>query len=632
MQLGFLLYFLSCPISLRNIMSSRFFIYLLSLLFACQLCQAQKTTNSGNDSVKVYKKIEDISKRSKFNKFIYRLLFKAHRSNTKSQKKARQEFFIKKSFARNDGKIIRNIIIETLDPFGFAVDNYKDGPDKAIERFGNSLHLKTKNWTIRNLLLFRKNQPLDSLAAKESERLIRRQRYVRSVVIKPVEIPDSKDSVDVSVRVLDSWSLIPTGAVSSTRGNFDLTERNFFGLGHEIDNDFSRRFDDNKKAYKGSYTINNIRDTYIKTTFTYENDLNDNVTRSARLERQFFSPLTRLAYGAYYENRFYRDSLPDNTGNFENQDFKLETQQYWAGHSFKIFKGRSEDFRSTNLVTTFGYKQVKYKAKASLAYDPEQFFSSERQYLATIGLNTRKFAQEKYLFNFGNIEDVAYGQVYSITVGFQDKNDRRRTYFGGRFAYGTYFPIGYAGINVQAGSFFDAGKSEETTLRVEANYFTNLMSIGSWRVRQFFMPTFVLGNHRANIIKDRVTINEYNGISGFDNPLINGTRKLFATFQTQTYVPGNWHGFHFNPFFNMNIGVLGFHTDKIFNDKVYSIFSLGVMINNDYLVFNNFQVSFSFYPTIPYQGTNIIRTNALNNDDLALPDFQIGEPTIVPYR
>jgi hypothetical protein len=612
-------------------MKLKYLLFFLLFFFACQLCQAQEK-NAGNDSVKVYKKIEDFSKRNKFNKFIYRLLFKAHRSETRSQKNARKEFFIKKSFDRNEHKIIRNINIETLDPFGYSVTNYKDEPEKGFEKFGNTLHLKTKNWTIRNLLLFRKNQRLDSVAAKESERLIRRQRYVRSVVIKPVEIPGSVDSVDVSVRVLDSWSLIPTGAISSSKGRFDLTERNFFGLGHEIENDFSRRFEDGKKAYKGSYTINNIRDTYIKTTFTYENDLNDNVTRSGRLERQFFSPLTRVAYGAYYENRFYVDSLPDNAGVFANQDFKLETQQYWAGHSFQVFKGWDSDGRNTNLVTTFGYKQVNYNANPSLTYDPEQFFSSEKTYLATVGLNTRKFAEDKYLFNFGIIEDVPYGQVYSLTGGFQDKNERRRSYFGGRVAYGTYFPIGYAGINVEVGSFFDGNDSQETTLRIQGNYFTNLMSMGSWRIRQFVLPTFVMGTHRADIIKDRVTINEQNGISGFDNPLINGTRKFFTTFQTQTYVPGNWHGFHFSPFFNMNLGVLGNENDTFFNDKVYSIFSLGVMINNDYLVFNSFQVSFSFYPSIPYQGSNLVKTNTFKNDDLALPDFQIGEPTIVPYR
>lgn len=612
-------------------MKFKYHYFFLLFFFSYLNSQAQEK-NSGNDSVKVYNDIKNYSEKSSFKNFVYRLLFKSKRNSGSTKKNDRRRFLIKKSFDRNEGKIIRKIRIETLDPFGYSIDNNKDEPKNRVEKFGNALHLKTKIWTIRNVLLFKKNQPLDSIIAKESERLVRKQRYVRSVIIEPVEIPNCKDSVDVSVRVLDSWSLIPSGAVSESKGSFDLTERNFFGLGHEIENNFTRRFDDEKKAYEGRYTVTNIKNTFISTTFTYNDDLNDNVTRSARIERPFVSPLTRLAGGAYYENRFYVDSLPDTNGDFENQQFKLQTQQYWLGHSFKIFKGKSEDFRTTNLVTTIGYKNIAYFNKPALRYDPSAFFAPEKLYLATIGINTRKFAEDKYLFNFGIIEDIPYGQVYAITGGFQDKNNNRRSYFSGRFAYGSYFPFGYLGTNIEWGSFYKNGNTEQTTLRIEANYFTHLLSLGSWRIRQFIKPTIIIGNHRAPIIKDRVTISEGNGISGFDNPLINGTKKLFTSFQTQTYIPGNWHGFHFSPFFNMTLGLLGDETNRIFNDKVYSIFSLGALINNDYLVFNSFQISFSFYPSIPYLGNNIFKTNSFKNNDLSLPDFQIGEPDIVPYN
>ena len=64
---------------------------------------------------------------------------------------------------KSNGKIIRNIIIETLDPFGQSVTNETKKPRNGFERFGNSIHLKTKNFTIRNLLLFRKNGICDSL-------------------------------------------------------------------------------------------------------------------------------------------------------------------------------------------------------------------------------------------------------------------------------------------------------------------------------------------------------------------------------------------------------------------------------------------------------------------------------------
>ena len=601
-------------------------------LFAFQISQAQEK-NSGNDSVKVYKKIEKLSKKSKFNGFVYKLLFKSNRKSVAPSASAKKKkSIIKKSYTSSEGKIIRKINIETLDPFGYSVDNTVDEPEKGFEKFGNRLHLKTKNWTIRNLLLFKKNEPLDSVIANESERLIRKQRYVRSVIIKPIEIPNSQDSVDVSVRVLDSWSLTPNGTLSNSRGNFEITERNFFGLGHEFENDFAKRFDTGQNAYSGKYTINNIKNTYIKATLAYENSINNYTTKSAKLERPFFSPLTRLAGGVYFENKYYIDSLPNNAAVFANQTFKLQKQEYWFGHSFKIFKGRNIDYRATNLVTTIGFKNVKYLNTPTLEYDTSRYFASEKLYLSTIGLNTRKYAEDKYLFNFGIIEDVPYGQVYAITGGFQEKNNQKRSYFGGRFAYGDYFSFGYLGTNIEWGSFFLNGNTQETTFRIETNYFTNLLNLGSWRIRQFIKPILIFGTHRAPIIKDRVIISDENGITGFDNPLINGTKKLSVGFQTQTYAPGNWHGFHFNPFYNMTLAFLGNDYNRFFAGRLHSKFSLGVLINNDYLVFNSFQISFSYYPSIPYQGTNVFNTNSYKNDDLALPDFQIGQPTIVPYR
>lgn len=607
------------------------FSLLLWLCFAVSNAQ-KKEVHSGNDSTIVYKKIENLSQKSKFNRFIYKLLFKSNRQTKTTSSAKRRRFLIKKSFDRNEGKIIRNINIETLDPFGFSAENYKDQPEKGFEKFGNSLHIKSKNWTIRNLLLFKKNEPLDSLIVKESERLIRRQRYTRSVIIKPVEIPGSRDSVDISIRVLDTWSLIPNGALSTSQGNFELTERNFLGLGHEFRNDYTRRFDTGRDAYLGKYSINNIKNTFINASLTYENSLNNYTTKNARIERQFFSPLTRLAGGMFFEKRFFIDSLPNNSGVFNNQNFKLDSQEYWFGHSFKIFKGKNEDFRTTNLVTTIGFKNVKYLQTPELIYDPTRFFASEKLYLASIGLNTRKFAEDKYLFNFGIIEDIPYGQVYAITGGFQEKNNIKRTYLGGRFAYGDYFSFGYFSTNIEWGSFFNNGFAEETTFRIEGNYFTNLLNMGEWRLRQFIKPALVVGNHRAPIIKDRLLISDDNGIVGFNNPLINGTRKFSLALQTQTYAPGNWHGFHFSPFYNMTFGFLGNENNRFLDSRLYSKFSVGVLINNDYLVFNSFQISFSYYPSIPFEGENLFRTNSFKNNDLALPDFQIGQPVIVPYK
>ena len=438
--------------------------------------------------------------------------------------------------------------------------------------------------------------------------------------------------MDISIRVLDSWSLIPTGAISGSRAYFEIAERNVFGLGHELSHDFTQLFSDKSNAHNSRYLIRNIKNSFTNVTLNYNESLEKNISKSIRVERLFFSPLTRFAGGVFLENRAFSDSLPNPTNEFEIVSFKNETRDFWFGHAFKIFGGKTEDYRTTNLVTTIGYKNVNYIKTPSTELDPNQFFANEELYLASIGINTRKFAEDKYLFNFGIIEDIPYGQVYSITGGFQNKNNQKRAYFGGRFAYGNYFDFGYLGINSEWGSFFHGRDSRETTFKIEANYFTNLLSMGDWKIRQFIKSNLVIGNHRVSILKDRVTLGDEDGIQGFNNPLISGIRKATITLQTQTYVPGSWHGFRFSPFYNMTLGMLGNETDKFLNNSLLSKFSIGVLINNDYLVFNSFQISLSFYPKIPFEGTNVFNTNSYKNNDLSLPDYEIGQPSIVSYK
>jgi hypothetical protein len=218
---------------------------------------------------------------------------------------------------------------------------------------------------------------LDSIIAKESERLIRRQRFVRSVIIKPLPIENNKDSVDISIRVLDSWSLIPTGSISGSRANFELSERNVFGLGHELSHDFTQRFSDKSNSQNSRYLIRNIKNSFTNVTLNYNESLEKNISKSIRVERLFFSPLTRLAGGIFLENRAFSDSLPNLSNEFETIRFKNETRDFWFGHAFKLFGGKNEDYRTTNLVTTIGYKKINYIKTPTLEIDPNRFFANE---------------------------------------------------------------------------------------------------------------------------------------------------------------------------------------------------------------------------------------------------------------
>src|SRR5690554_4372354 len=559
-----------------------------------------------------------------FARFIHKLTFRPVRKRSPSNFSEQNTI----SYRDFEGKIIRNIHITTLDPFGFSVDDTLKQPKRWNEKAGNNLHVNTRNRTVRNLLLFKKHQLLDSVKVKESERLVRSQRYIRRVRVEPVMLSETSDSVDIHIRVLDSWSLIPQGSISTSKMNLELSERNFLGLGHTFRNDFQQRFDDSRSAYGGRYIIPNIRNTYINSAFVYDIDVDQNSIKSAEIGRTFFSPLTKWAGRIYLDERFWRDSLPDNIGEFAMQNFKSRTQEYWIGRAFNLSNSNTESDRTLNLVSTLGYYNVAFSEKPNNLYDSIGYFSNSQTYLASIGLTSRKYIQDKYLFEYDRTEDVAIGKVYSITGCFQDKNNKRRIYLGMKYSFGNYYNFGYFGSDFEAGTFFNKGDTEQGVIRVRAVYFTKLHQIGNWYFRQFIKPEIAFGFDRELIIKDQFHLAGTNGIEGFNNRLL-GTQKALLYLQTQSYAPGIWYGFRFSHFLNFTLGMIGGKNNSLFENRLYSKIGLGVLISNDFLVFNQFQISVAYYPTIPFEGENIFKFNSFNNDDFNLQNFRIEQSELI---
>lgn len=624
-------------------MNSKFnLIFFLTLCICSNGFSQVKPTEK--DTAKMYRNIEKYSKKRGFTKFLHKLVFEP--TEKKKANPIREPK--KRVYKKYEGKIVRNINIQTLDPFGFSVSDTTRKARNWTERTGNRIHIKTSQLAIKNLLLIRRNKPLDSLLVKESERLIRSQRYVRQVVITAEPVSASSDSVDVFIRVLDSWSIIPKVSASTSRTNIEVTERNFLGSGHEFSNRFINRNEDGDNAYRMIYTVPNIMNTFIKTTVSYERDLDDNYAKSIGIERPFYSPFAKWAGGVYFDQIFRKDTLQDPEGIYALQNFKYDSQDIWGGHSFRIFKGNTEDDRTSNLILAGRYLNVNYKEKPTIAYDSINFYADEKFYLAGIGISSRQFVEDEYLFNFGIIEDVPVGKIYGITGGYQIKNGIGRMYVGGRAAYGTYFKWGYLSTNFEYGTFFRDSKAEQTAFSFQANYFTNLIQLGDrWKMRQFIKPQLILGTNRLESTGDYLTINENShfqsnfgagnfgengaGISGFSSAVF-GTKKVVLSLQTQFYSPWDLWGFRLNPYFNFTAAMLGTEEVGLTQSKLYSSVGVGLIISNDFLVFNSFQFSLSYYPSIPGDGSSIIKTNSFQTTDFGFQNFELGKPRTIIYK
>lgn len=604
------------------------FSYCITLLLLWNsLSYAQQVPKK--DSTSIYKNIQQFSQKKKTTSFLHRLVFRPIKPKLPQKKNTSFDY---KPY---QGKTIRSITIITLDPFGNKIQsetNLKPPKKlKKIEKIGNDLHLKSKDYTIRKVLLFKENDAVDSLSIKESIRLIRSQRFINRVDIMITDLPGLDNSVDIILNVLDSWSLIPNASFSSSQTTLKLKERNFLGQGHEIRGEYTNKFNEGENGHILQYTIPNFRKTFIKVQAITQKDIEDNSFKNFEISRQFFSPLTKWAGGISYEQHFRQDTLADKNLVFSKQQFKYNTDDYWLGHAITLEKSPTERKKITNLILAARYVNVKFFEAPTVTYDSIQFYSNEKLALFSLGLNARSFIQERFLFNNGIIEDVPIGKAYSITSGYQRKNNLEQLYLGTRASFGNYYRWGFFSLNAEWGTYFNSSKTTQTAFTFQANYFTKLYEVGDWKIRQFFKQLVVLGNNRLASNGDRITLNGENGIPGFNNTLF-GTKKMVFSTQTQSYSPWNLWGFRLNPFFNYTLGILGNDKKSNIKSQAYSSIGLGVIINNDYLVFSSFQLSFAYYPTLFGPNDKNLRTNAFETSDFGLLDFELNKPRTVIYK
>lgn len=603
------------------------------------------------DSVSI-KEVEEYSKKSKFTERLFELIFKDD-SDKDSEKKREPNHTV--GFEPHSDKIIREIIIESNDPFGYSVHDPEKEAHNWAQKWGNALHVRTKNMAVRKFFLFKKGEQLDTILLNETARLLREQSYVRDVLILPRAIEGENDSIDVEVRLLDSWSLIPRVEFGGSKSKFGVLERNFIGLGHRAKFRFGKRFSDGNSAVDAAYTIPNISNSFVDVMLNYQADYDHLYDRYFTIDRHFYSPLTRWAGGIFVQERSLDRPLAAPNIDFEDVRMKIRYQNVWGGYAFRLKGSLAEDW-STNLVFGIRGMLLNYRETPDEVFDPTDYFSDERFLLANVGLVSREFVRDRYIFRDGEIEDVPVGTIYAVTTGIQRKNQTNRLYTGVRAAYGNYYRWGMLSGNLEAGTFFGSG-FEESVISLKLNYFSRLWDIGkNWKLRQFVKPQIVMGFNRQDTYLDRLGLNEepffrgvhnyeYNdygrrrryidysngNISGFES-LATGTRKFVIDLQTQAYSPWSILGFRLNPVFSGSLAYLSGKNQTYGGNRFYTSIGLGLIIRNDYLVFDSFQLSFTYYPSMPGEGSHVFRGNGFRTEDFGFQNFRFGEPRPAIYE
>jgi len=601
-------------------------LFILASLIS-DLAFPQQTTTK-KDSTQLYRKIETYSKQRKSTKLLYTLVFKPVGPDPAKKKKYKK--LIVKPYSFFEGKIIRRINIETLDPFGYSIVDTLAAPQSFLAKTGNGLHIKTLPITIRNLLLIRKNQVFDSLLVKESERLVRSKEYLLDVSFYVSSTSINADSVDIFIHAIDTWSLIPKGSASFSSFTAGLTDNNFLGLGHTFQGIYGKDYEKGTHSFSTDYTIPNIKNSYIGVKLHYDMLENVNFNRQLAIDRPFFSPFAKWATGVNIVQQFRFDSLKTANLLLIPQRIRFNLQDYWAGNAMQLYKGNSEYVRTTNLISAVRFLHINYLEKPEESLDSLHRYANENLYLASIGISTRKYVQDRYIFKFGIKEDVPIGKTLSLTGGYQFRNSKVRPYLGTRVSFGDYHSWGYLSTNIEYGTYFAASHPQQGILSAGLIYFTGLTEIGKWKFRQFVKPQISLGMNMSAY--DTLTMNDGHGQDGLKTAGLSGTGRLLLVLQTQAYAPWNLIGFRFGPFLNLTFLDMIGDTSNSGNNKLYSQIGIGLLIKNETLVLNAFQISIAFYPVLPGSGFNTIKTNSFRTTDLGFKDFEISKPEIVRFQ
>lgn len=226
------------------------------------------------------------------------------------------------------GAIIGAIVIVIKDVFDTSLPE----DNKSIFRFANKLHINTRESVIRRQLLFKSGERYSQRLLRETERVLRGNRYLFDAEIVPVRMVDGV--VDIEVRTQDVWTLKPSFTFTRSGGEnssgFDLQESNVLGFGKEITLRQRRNVDRDAMYY--SYFDPHVLGSWNRVFASYSSN-SDGRTRSGVIDRPFYSFDTRWAGGVSALDSYrtgQRYDLAHVVDEFKHDQQRIEAFAGWS--------------------------------------------------------------------------------------------------------------------------------------------------------------------------------------------------------------------------------------------------------------------------------------------------------------
>jgi len=287
----------------------------------------------------------------------------------------------------------------------------------------NRIHWVTQENVILEELSFTTNDLFDPVKIRESERLLRQQKFIYDARITPISLCNDKVNLAISTR--DTWSLTPAFNIShngdETKTRLSLTESNFLGTGKFIS--VARSSDNQRQGYTFIYHDPNVGGKHLINNIEYS-DNSDGYKHYIAIKLPFYSLNSKVSYGMTYINEERED--PIYTGKEKLTSLTHQLNQY------RIYGGFSNGYQDNKTIRwRYGINFIEDKFDIT---DPA---------IELLPLNSRinfypwlefNLLENNYttLTNFNSIrrtEDINLGRNFRASIGYspqQWSNDKSR--------------------------------------------------------------------------------------------------------------------------------------------------------------------------------------------------------------
>ncbi len=301
--------------------------------------------------------------------------------------------------------IVRQSIFDTSNP---DENNY-------FFRMANRLHYTTKESVIRQQLLIQEGDIYDIKKIKESERILRSNRYLDDVKI--VESVGCDHHVILQVVTRDLWTLSPELSFSRSGGDNNTTvgfqDTNFLGTGKDVW--IVSKKNEERTSKTVAYQDKQLLGTRMKLLTKYANN-SDGKQQQYELVQPFYAFDSRRAYGLTHSHFIRNDGI-----------YLTYKEDYEVNHDEEtndIFYGWSDGIINNNVyrwLVGFSWRRHDYAlVDTALAVTPPEDQEVNFPWLE-LSKTEDSFTQLTNLYSLHRTEDFFVGRAWRVRLGWADE-------------------------------------------------------------------------------------------------------------------------------------------------------------------------------------------------------------------